>query len=110
MSTDLLNAQAFQMTIVYAMLIFLIISAICIVIMLISISKQGDERRKFILSKTYKPTFLISIGILLADVSYTLFLERFTHFYIEDTPILYLGVVAIVFTISLFVNKQKHGN
>jgi uncharacterized membrane protein len=99
MSTDLLNAQAFQMTIVYAMLIFLIISAICIVIMLISISKQGDERRKFIL-----------IGILLADVSYTLFLERFTHFYIEDTPILYLGVVAIVFTISLFVNKQKHGN
>jgi|LSQX01.3.fsa_nt_gb hypothetical protein len=70
MSTDLLNAQAFQMTIVHAMLIFLIISAICIVIMLISISKQGDERRKFILSKTYKHTFLISIGILLADVSY----------------------------------------
>jgi hypothetical protein len=43
-------------------------------------------------------------------VIYTIFLEKYTHFSIDNVPIFYLGVVAIVFTISLFMDKRKHGN
>ncbi|OCN00881.1 hypothetical protein A7X67_10595 [Clostridium sp. W14A] len=110
MSSNLSNIQTFQMVIIYAIYIFLIVSVICTIIMLVSIFRQGDERRKYILSRTCTHTFLICTGILFLDVIYTVFFERYTHFTVQNMPVFYLGIVAIVFTISLFVNKRKHGN
>ena len=110
MSTNLSNAQTSQLIIVYSIFIFLIISVLCTIIMLISIFRKGDERRKYILSKTCTHTFLICTGILLADVIYTVFLEKIVRFSVGNIPIFYLGLVAIVFTISLFVNKRKYGS
>ena len=108
MEANLSNVQA--SVILTVVFIFLIISAVCTIIMLISIFKKGDERRKYILAKTCTHTFLICAGILLVDVIYTLFFEKYTCFSVGSKPILYLGAVAIVFTISLFMNKRRYGN
>lgn len=110
MDTNLSNVQTFQILTVDAACVFLILSTICTIFMLISISKHGDERRKHILSKTYTHTFLIYTGILFVDVVYTIFFEKYSNFVIENTPIITLGLIAILFTISLFVNKRKYGN
>lgn len=110
MDTNLANVQNFQLITVYTVYGFLILSVICTVFMLISISKQGDERRKHILSKTCTHTFLIYTGILFTEVIYTMFFEKISNFILENSPIISLGLVAILFTINLFVNKRKYGN
>ncbi|MFR4162086.1 hypothetical protein QJR30_05770 [Paraclostridium sordellii] len=78
--------------------------------MLISISKQGDERKKYILSKSCTQSFLVYTGILFIDVIYTIFLEKYSNFGIENTPIVSLGLISIIFTVSIFINKRKYGN
>lgn len=110
MDTNLSNAQTFQIVTVYAAYAILILSAVCTAFMLISITRQGDERRKHILLKTCTHTFLIYIGILFVYVIYTIFFGKYSNFIIENTPIVSLGLIAILFTVSLFVNKRKYGN
>ncbi len=110
MDTNLSDVQTFQIVTVYAAYIILILSAVCTVFMLISIARQGDERRKHILLKTCTHTFLIYTGILFVDVIYTIFFEKYGNFAVENTPIVSLGLIAILFTISLSVNKRRYGN
>lgn len=110
MTTNLTNVQTFQLVTVYAAYIILILSAVCTIFMLISIFKKGDERRKHILLKTCTHTFLIYTGALFLDAIYTIFFEKHSNFIIENTPIISLGLIAILFTICLFVNKRKYGN
>lgn len=110
MDTNLSNVQTFQIITVYAAYIILILSAICIILMLVSIFKQGDERREHILLKTCTHTFLIYTGILFADAFYTIFFEKSGGFTIENTPIISLCLIAVLFTVSLLVNKRKYGN
>lgn len=110
MDTNLSNVQMFQLYSVYLAMMFLVVSVICSIVMLISVSKQGDERKKYILSKTCTQSFLIYTGILFIDVIYTVFFEKYSNFVIENTPIVSLGLISIIFTISIFINKRKYGS
>ena len=110
MDTNLANAQTFQIAAVYTAYILLILSAVCTAFMLISIAKQGDERRRHILLKTCSHTFLIYTGILLVEVIYTIFFEKYSNFTIESIPIMSLGLIAVIFTSSLLVIKRRYGN
>ncbi|TAN68475.1 hypothetical protein WS9_005870 [Paraclostridium sordellii 8483] len=110
MGTNLSNIQMFQLYSVYFAMIFLVVSFICSIFMLISISKQGDERKKHILSKSCTQSFLVYTGILFIDVIYTIFFEKYSNFVMENTPIVSLGLISIIFTVSIFINKRKYGN
>ncbi|QYE99652.1 hypothetical protein KZ987_06060 [Paraclostridium sordellii] len=110
MDTNLSNVQMFQLYSVYFAMIFLVVSFICSIFMLISISKQGDERKKYILSKSCTQSFLVYTGILFIDVIYTIFFEKYSNFVMENTPIVSLGLISIIFTVSIFINKRKYGN
>ncbi|WP_242854221.1 hypothetical protein [Paraclostridium sordellii] len=100
----------FQLYSVYFAMTFLIVSFICSIFMLISISKQGDERKKYILSKSCTQSFLVYTTILFIDVIYTIFFEKYSNFVMENTPIVSLGLISIIFTVSIFINKRKYGN
>ncbi|MBO3443434.1 hypothetical protein [Clostridium sp. CCUG 7971] len=110
MDTNLSNVQMFQLYSVYFAMIFLVVSAICSIFMLISVSRQGDERKKYILSKTCTQSFLVYTGILVIDVIYTIFFEKYSNFVMENTPIVSLGLISIIFTVSIFINKRTYGN
>ncbi|WP_207737144.1 hypothetical protein [Paraclostridium sordellii] len=100
----------FQLYSVYFAMTFLVVSFICSIFMLISISKQGDERKKYILSKSCTQSFLVYTAILFIDVIYTIFFEKYSNFVMENTPIISLGLISIIFTVSIFINKRKYGN
>jgi phosphatidylserine synthase len=102
--------SGFQVFLEQAAYVFLILSAVCTVIMLVSLFRCGDERRKYILGRTCTHTFLIYTGVLAVDVIYTVFFEKYSHLFLERSPVLALGFIAVVFTISLFLNKRKSGN
>lgn len=110
MDIDFLGAQNITTIIVYGILIFFIVSIICSGSMLFTLIKKGDERKKHILSKSFAQTLLIYIGVLLVDVLYTILIESKGGFYIENASLLSLGIISIIFTISLFFNKRKYGN
>lgn len=110
MDTNLSGAQNFTTILAYGILVFFIVSIICTGVMLFSLIKKGDERKKYILARSCTQTLLIYIGVLFIDVIYTIFLESNGGFYIENSSILSLGILSIIFTISLFLNKRKYGN
>lgn len=110
MDTNLSRAQNFTNVFAYIMLIFFIVSIVCTCIMLFSLIKKGDERKKYILSKACTHTLLFYVVLLFIDMIYTIFFENNGGFYIENASVLSLGIISIIFTISLFFNKRKHGN
>lgn len=110
MDTNLSGVQDITMTLAYVMLIFFIISIICAGVMIFSLAKKGDERKKYILSRSCTQTLLVYISLLFIDVLYTILFESNGGFYIENASVLSLGVLSIIFTISLFFNKMKHGD
>lgn len=110
MDTNLSGAQNFTMILAYIILIFFIVSIICTGYMLFSLIKKGDERKKHILTKSCTQTLLIYIGILFIDLIYTILFENNGGFYMENASVLSLGILSIIFTMSLFFNKRKYGN
>lgn len=99
----------YQTIIVICLWIFLLVSLFCSIILLIELFKKGDERVKFILSKTCMNTVKLYVPFILVAFIYNTFFERFTNFSIRDIPVIYIGVFAIIFTITLFRNKKIHG-
>ncbi|MCJ7856163.1 hypothetical protein MUJ63_07555 [Lachnospiraceae bacterium NSJ-143] len=88
------------------------LSIILIVFMLFSLSRNGDERRKMILSKACSSTFYIMVGMLVLDIIY-----QFISFgagrhgaYRGFNPFITLCVLAVVYTINLIYFKKKYGD
>lgn len=98
-----------QIIVVSCMYLFLILSVICSVVVIVNMMKKGDERTAFIVSKTCTRTVKIYVGFLLAAFAYHAFLENRVNFFIESSPILYVGMLAIIFSITLWFNNKKYG-
>lgn len=98
-----------QMILVSCMSLFLILSVICSAVMIVNMMKKGDERVDFILSKTCTCTVKIYVGFLVVAFVYHTFLENRVNFFIESSPILYVGMLAIVFSMTLWFNNKKYG-
>ncbi|MDO5387997.1 MAG: hypothetical protein Q4F63_02065 [Clostridia bacterium] len=89
--------------------VFLLLSIICLIVMIIELFGKGDERRKFILFKTSLNTAKIYVVLLLAGFIYNIFIEKYTKFEFECTPVIYLCILSFIFTGILFINKKRYG-
>ena len=96
--------------VVFGVFILLIVCAVAAVIMLISLSRQGDERRKTILQRTCVNTFYITVGFLVLYVIAGLIRSiAFNQALLGINPAVGLGVIAVVYTINLVYFKVKYG-
>lgn len=77
--------------------------------MWISLARQGDERRKFILTKTCAETFLIYTFTLLIDIFANLFFKNSFVSTSSNSSVIPLGVISVIFTIIFIINKKKFG-
>jgi uncharacterized membrane protein len=82
----------------------------CIIAMLVSISKSGDERKKTIVEKTCSNSFLVVVGLLVIR-----FIENIVRVLILDmeiikiNPFTFLAVAAVAYAIQLAYFKKKYG-
>lgn len=110
MDTHLSTITTGELWFFYGFLAALLVLAGCIVWMLVSLARQGDERRRYILSQTCTKTFLVWVAVLLIDVAYALIFGNRADFTIQSHPLLDLGVIALLFTVILFWQKRRYGN
>ncbi|WP_353947982.1 hypothetical protein ABNN70_12595 [Sporolactobacillus sp. Y61] len=82
-----------------------VISLICIITLLFSLAKQGDERKQYIKSKAIQQTFVITVGILVIDIISSLVTDDHTI-----NPFIFLTVISVVFLIALLLNKKRYGD
>lgn len=88
--------------------IFLIISAFLILVMLYSLRKKDDERRKLIVMKAAMYTFYIVIGILIAN-TIGISIVMIGPGGITN-PISLLNTIAIIYFIELAYWKREYGD
>ena len=89
----------------------LAISIALIVAMLVSLAKQGDERRRAILENACVSTFYITLGILTADVLRCAALVFIDGLNAESIPsFALLALIAAVFAVALAVFRRKYGD
>ena len=80
------------------------LSIIGIAILLYSLTKQGDERKQMIVSKSCVNTFLVMTGYLVACAVAKLFLVLQ-----EINPFTMLTVLTLFYFIQLFYYTKKYG-
>ena len=83
---------------------------VTIVLLLVSLARQGDERRRMIRDRACICTFYISLGVLIADT-----LRSAILVYVDGMesntlhPFVLLTIIALVFAVALAVFKRKYG-
>lgn len=98
-----------SLTAILAPILFAVAAAVT-VLMVAALSKEGDERQKFILGKTAAGTFVVTLCVLGAAAlrnACTLFLEGQSAEGLP--PFLLLSLIAAVFAVLLFINKKRFG-
>ncbi len=101
-----------QMTVVSIFFpILLLCGVILIAVMLVSLARESDERRRLIVTKASAATFYITLGILAADVlksAAAVFIDGMsTAGSIPSFPL--LSLMALVFSIALAAYRKKFG-
>ena len=78
---------------------------------LLSLAKQGDERKNFIQSKAMSQSFIIVVGVLIIEIGDALYTGFIKGEKMEGVnPFTLLFVISIVFFVSLLINKKKYGD
>ncbi|MBT9775223.1 hypothetical protein GPL15_01710 [Clostridium sp. MCC353] len=85
--------------------IFLAAVIIMDLVMLISLIKQGDERRRMIVGKTSTYTLLGMVGYFVVCI-----VESFFRGYKGINPFIILASTAIIYCVLLFGFKKKYGD
>lgn len=90
---------------------FLLAMTALIISMLVSLGRQGDERRKMIVEKASTKTFAITVGYLLLCIAENAFsvLSGRDLSIREINPYVTLSVIAMVYALELFYHKRKYG-
>lgn len=96
--------------IAFIVIVLFAVSFVCTIIMLFIMIKKGDERKRYIMSKSSTTTLGVYVAITILTTFYTVLIERNNGFSIEYSPMLSLVVISIIFCITLFYNMRKHGN
>ncbi|GEO28099.1 hypothetical protein AAC03nite_38840 [Alicyclobacillus acidoterrestris] len=90
-------------------LVLVIIMVVAISILLISLSKQGDERKKHIKTKAMANSFVVILIILIIDVVRTIVM-MILGLPGSPYPFIYLFIISLAFLVALIVNKKKYGD
>ncbi|ATP40001.1 hypothetical protein CSE16_08025 [Solibacillus sp. R5-41] len=96
--------------ILIAFLGFLAICLILIIITLVSLTRLGDERKKFIKMKAQSYTFIVVIGYLIIEIGENIYKTIWGNgSYTQIGPFSFLVTISGVYLISLFFFKKKYG-
>lgn len=91
--------------------VVLALSLVCILWMFFSLARQGDERRKAILTRACCHTFYTVVVLLVLGVAESLFRSLTGADYpsVEFNALILLALVAVLYTVNLFWCKRKMG-
>lgn len=90
--------------------LFMVGCLVSIVLMVVSMARRGDERRKEILLRAGCTTFYITVGSLLLDIVWGIYQSIAHNLPMEaNNPFVQLSVMSFVYAISLAVYKRKYG-
>ena len=84
--------------------IILLIFIILDVIVLVSLTKPGDERNQIIVWKASSYTLLITIGVMILNVIQKFMLQKTVFI----NPLLELEITVIVYFVALMIFKKRH--
>lgn len=84
--------------------IILLIFVILDIIVLVSLTKPGDERNQIIVWKASSYTLLVVIGVMILNVIQEFIGERVAPI----NPLIQLELTAIVYFIALMIFKKRH--
>ena len=91
--------------------IFILSMFVVIGLLLVSIAKQGDERKKLIQTKTMTYTFVSVVGLLVFEIFESIYVVFVKEMKPEGiNPFTLLVTISVVFLIILLYNKKKFGD
>lgn len=101
-------------TMTLVLLIFLpllLVSVIAIVVMLVSLSRRGDERRRMIIEKTSARTFLFMVSILCFSVLIGFIPAAMGRGAIWPNlnPLALLALLSVIYAVHLAYFGRKYG-
>ena len=89
--------------------LFLVTSIIFTLFMIVTLLKKGDERKKYIVKKSSLTALIVGIIFLIINIIWNIFFEQNSGIGFEESPIIYIGIISIVFNISQVINMKKYG-
>jgi len=83
-----------------------------IVMMFVSLAKQGDERRKMIVEKASAGTFAVTVLYLLFHIAENIYKVTSKSYMAPEgmNPFVTLTVIAVIYAFELFFHKKKYGD
>lgn len=99
----------FIMNISFFLWLFFILSMISVFFTIYSIVKAGDERKQYLLMKSSYYTVIALVFILVILAVFKLTLSSGFDSNMELHPLIMLGCLSIIFSISLLISKRKYG-
>ena len=97
-------------TVIMVMTAFLALWLVGTVTMILILVIKGDERKKMLLSKSALVTLIGAIVVLLLGFVYSTFIVPHVDFEVELNPVMYLGLIAIIFDATYFCYRRKYGD
>lgn len=92
-------------------LVYSVILLVCgIVVLIVSSSKKGDERRKFINMKAQSYVFIIVTGVLILDVAESIYRTVFGIANDGSSPLMFLTLILIIYLLTLITYRKKYGD
>ncbi len=91
--------------------VVLALSLACILWMFFSLARQGDERRKAILTRACCHTFYTVVALLVLGVAESLVRSLTGADYpaVEFNALSLLAIVAVLYTVNLFLCRRRLG-
>ncbi|WGU99036.1 hypothetical protein QJS56_10625 [Bacillus altitudinis] len=75
--------------------------------------QKGDERKRFIYSKAQSYAFMVVIGMLLLEVTQSIFLTiqgNHSDKGFGISPIMFLTVISVIYLVTLLIYRKKYGD
>lgn len=88
--------------------LFLVASILCTLVMIVTLVKQGDERKKYIVNKSALTALTVGIIFFILKIIWNIFLEQNLGIGFEDSPIIYIGIISMAFNVSYLINMEKY--
>lgn len=86
-------------------------SLILIILLLVSLIRGGDERKKFIRNKTISDTFITTVVLLIIQVGQMIYIDFFKGgHYPGLNPLGALAGISFMFLFFLLFNKRRFGD
>ena len=97
-------------TAIMLMTLFLFLCLVGTITMIILLLIKGDERKKMLLSKSALAALIGTVVVLILGFVYSTFIVPHVDFEVELHPIMYLGVISIIFDVAYLFYRRKYGD